>query len=102
MGRHEFVIRPATVFAELQQRSCCKACVCANKIIFANDVVHAITQDYPAPTGYQEAMQRQLWMPPDLQQLEGTANMQLAGYYGMVKRLDECLVSMVWAGPPRI
>lgn len=49
------------------------------------------TDDYPSPTGYQEVAQRNLWMPPDLAELEGTANQQLAGYYGMVKRLDECL-----------
>lgn len=50
------------------------------------------TDDYPAPTGYQEAMQQQLWTPPDLAELSGsTANQMLAGYYGMVKRLDECL-----------
>jgi len=49
------------------------------------------TDDYPAPTGYQEAAQRNLWMPPDLAELGGTAHLQLAGYYGMVKRLDECL-----------
>ena len=30
-------------------------------------------------------------MPPDLAELGGTAHLQLAGYYGMVKRLDECL-----------
>ena len=30
-------------------------------------------------------------MPPDLAELKGTAHLQLAGYYGMVKRLDECL-----------
>ena len=49
------------------------------------------TDDYPAPTGYQEAAQRDLWMPPDLMELKGTAHLQLAGYYGMVRRLDECL-----------
>jgi len=49
------------------------------------------TDDYPAPTGYQEAAQRDLWMPPDLAELKGTAHLQLAGYYGMVRRLDECL-----------
>lgn len=47
------------------------------------------TDDYPAPTGYREAMQKNLWTPPDLQALQGTSSWHLAGYYGMVKRLDE-------------
>ncbi|MFT4013840.1 MAG: sulfatase-like hydrolase/transferase [Paracoccus sp. (in: a-proteobacteria)] len=47
------------------------------------------TDDYPAPTGYREEMQRDLWTPPDLQALQGTSSWHLAGYYGMVKRLDE-------------
>jgi arylsulfatase A-like enzyme len=49
------------------------------------------TDDYPAPLGYQQHFQRDLWVPPDLAELGGTANQHLAGYYGMVKRLDECL-----------
>ena len=46
--------------------------------------------DYPAPDGYAE---RYLggWMPPDLAALPGSAHQHLAGYYGMVKRLDEAL-----------
>lgn len=47
------------------------------------------TDDYPAPTGYREEMQKALWIPPDLQALQGSSPQQLAGYYGMVKRLDE-------------
>jgi len=31
------------------------------------------------------------YMPPDLAALRGTAHQHLPGYYGMVKRLDECL-----------
>lgn len=46
--------------------------------------------DYPAPPGYAERY-RGSWMPPDLQALEGSAPQHLWGYYGMVKRLDECL-----------
>ena len=46
--------------------------------------------DYPAPDGYAE---RYLdpWTPPDLRALGGSSARHLAGYYGMVKRLDEAL-----------
>ncbi len=47
------------------------------------------TDDYPAPTGYREAMAATLWTPPDLAALGGSTAWQLPGYYGMVKRLDE-------------
>lgn len=46
--------------------------------------------DYPAPDGYAELYQGR-WMPPDLAALGGTAPAHLAGYYGMVRRLDEAL-----------
>ncbi len=46
--------------------------------------------DFPAPDGYAERY-RGKWTPPDLARLEGNASVQLAGYYGMVKRLDESL-----------
>ena len=46
--------------------------------------------DYPAPAGYEEAYTG-AWVPPDLQALGGSAARHLAGYYGMVKRLDEAL-----------
>jgi arylsulfatase A-like enzyme len=46
--------------------------------------------DYPAPTGYRERYQSR-WMPPDLLALGGSTHQHLAGYYGMVKRLDEAL-----------
>jgi len=46
--------------------------------------------DYPAPHGYEERY-RGRWMPPDLAALGGSAHQHLAGYYGMVKRLDEAL-----------
>ena len=46
--------------------------------------------DYPAPTGYEEAYTG-AWVPPDLAALGGSTHRHLAGYYGMVKRLDEAL-----------
>ena len=46
--------------------------------------------DYPAPTGYEEAYTG-AWTPPDLQALGGSSWRHLPGYYGMVKRLDEAL-----------
>jgi arylsulfatase A-like enzyme len=46
--------------------------------------------DYPAPDGYRERYTGQ-WMPPDLAALGGNAHQHIAGYYGMVKRLDEAL-----------
>lgn len=46
--------------------------------------------DYPAPDGYEERY-RGGWVPPDLAALGGSTHQHLAGYYGMVKRLDEAL-----------
>jgi arylsulfatase A-like enzyme len=46
--------------------------------------------DYPAPLGYEERY-RERWTPPDLAALGGSTHAHLAGYYGMVKRLDEAL-----------
>ena len=46
--------------------------------------------DYPAPLGYAERY-RGRWIPPDLVALGGSAQGQLAGYLGMIKRLDEAL-----------
>jgi arylsulfatase A-like enzyme len=48
------------------------------------------TDDYPAPTGYEERY-RGRWTPPDLAALGGSSAQHLAGYCGMVKRLDEAL-----------
>ena len=48
------------------------------------------TDSYPAPDGY-AARYAGGWMPPDLAALGGSAHRHLAGYYGMVKRLDEAL-----------
>jgi arylsulfatase A-like enzyme len=45
---------------------------------------------YPAPDGYRERYEGR-WVPPDLAALGGSAHQHLAGYYGMVKRLDEAL-----------
>lgn len=44
--------------------------------------------DYPAPDGYRERYEGR-WTPPDLQALGGSSQQHLAGYWGMVKRLDE-------------
>ncbi|NOU91678.1 sulfatase-like hydrolase/transferase [Paenibacillus sp. LMG 31456] len=46
--------------------------------------------DYPAPDGYREKYTG-AWLPPDLAALGGTVHQHIAGYYGMVKRLDEAL-----------
>ena len=46
--------------------------------------------NYPAPRGYEERY-RKSWTPPDLVALGGSAAQHLAGYYGMVRRLDEAL-----------
>jgi arylsulfatase A-like enzyme len=46
--------------------------------------------DYPAPTGYAERY-RGGWVPPDLAALGGSTHRHLAGYCGMIKRLDEAL-----------
>ena len=46
--------------------------------------------DYPAPVGYAERY-RSRWVPPDLAALGGSSHQHLAGYLGVVKRLDEAL-----------
>ncbi len=46
--------------------------------------------DYPPPVGYMQRY-RARWMPPDLAALGGSAHQQMAGYLGMIKRLDEAL-----------
>ncbi|MDD9956020.1 MAG: sulfatase-like hydrolase/transferase [Anaerolineaceae bacterium] len=50
--------------------------------------------DYPAPTGYEERY-RGRWAPPDLQALGGSSWRHLAGYWGMVRRLDEALGRLI-------
>jgi arylsulfatase A-like enzyme len=44
--------------------------------------------DYVAPDGYRERY-RGRWIPPDLAALGGSTHQHIAGYYGMVKRIDE-------------
>lgn len=51
--------------------------------------------DYPAPAGGREPYEGR-WMPPDLAALSGpgsgsNAHSQIAGYYGMVNRIDHAL-----------
>ncbi len=46
--------------------------------------------DYVAPDGYRERYVGK-WIPPDLAALGGSTHQHLAGYYGMVKRIDEAL-----------
>lgn len=46
--------------------------------------------DYPAPDGYRERYTGG-WVPPDLAALGGSTYSHIAGYYGMVKKLDEAL-----------
>ncbi|MFH5185296.1 sulfatase-like hydrolase/transferase [Paenibacillus sp. TAB 01] len=50
--------------------------------------------DYPAPDGYREKYTG-AWIPPDLAALGGSTYQHIAGYYGMVKRLDEALGRML-------
>ncbi|MFP4511084.1 MAG: sulfatase-like hydrolase/transferase, partial [Spirochaetaceae bacterium] len=46
--------------------------------------------DYPAPEGLRSRYEGR-WMPPDLQHYRGNAHQHIAGYYGMVKRIDDAL-----------
>ncbi|MFI5690411.1 sulfatase-like hydrolase/transferase [Kribbella sp. NPDC051586] len=46
--------------------------------------------DYPAPQVYRDTY-TDAWLPPDLATLPGTAHQHAAGYYGQIKRVDECL-----------
>lgn len=50
--------------------------------------------DYLAPVGYRERYEGK-WIPPDLQKLGGSSGRHLAGYWGMVKRIDEALGRML-------
>ncbi|WP_269522733.1 sulfatase-like hydrolase/transferase [Coraliomargarita parva] len=49
---------------------------------------------YPAPDGYREQYASR-WMPPDLAALKGNSDQQIAGYCGMIKRLDEALGRLI-------
>lgn len=53
------------------------------------------TDDYPPPDGYREMFTATQWTPPDLATLKGTSTWHLAGYYGMVKRLDEAFGRLI-------
>jgi len=44
--------------------------------------------DFVPPKGYRQPYQNR-WVPPDLAALGGSTHQHIAGYYGMVKRLDE-------------
>ena len=46
------------------------------------------TDDYPPPNGYREKYMGK-WIPPDLSDLKGSTHQHIAGYYGMIKRIDE-------------
>ncbi|WP_432103570.1 sulfatase-like hydrolase/transferase [Streptomyces sp. bgisy091] len=52
--------------------------------------------DYPAPHGYADRYAGdEGWVPADLEALDGNWPEHLAGYYGMVRRLDEVLERIV-------
>ncbi|MGJ3243860.1 MAG: sulfatase-like hydrolase/transferase [Opitutales bacterium] len=44
--------------------------------------------DYPPPRGYRQRYTGR-WTPPDLAALGGSSQQHLAGYWGMIRRLDE-------------
>lgn len=44
--------------------------------------------DYPPPDGYRDRYMGR-WIPPDLAALGGSTHQHIAGYFGIVKRLDE-------------
>jgi arylsulfatase A-like enzyme len=46
--------------------------------------------DFPPPDGFRERYAGR-WMPPDLQSHQGSPPQHLAGYWGMVKKLDDAL-----------
>lgn len=52
------------------------------------------SDSYPAPRGYAERYEGR-WMPPDLDHLDGSADKHLAGYCGMVRKVDEGLGRMM-------
>lgn len=45
--------------------------------------------DYPGPTGEEQALAGSSWCPPDLAMQGGSARRHLPGYYAMVRRLDQ-------------
>ena len=46
--------------------------------------------NFPAPDGYRD-LYRGAWLPPDLAALPGNQHQQLDGYYGQIRRLDDCV-----------
>ncbi|MGC9348938.1 MAG: sulfatase-like hydrolase/transferase, partial [Anaerolineae bacterium] len=46
--------------------------------------------DFVPPEGYRERYQNR-WIPPDLAALGGSTHQHIAGYFGIIKRLDEAL-----------
>ncbi len=57
---------------------------------FLNPTFRTERDDYPAPDGYAERYIGK-WIPPDLAALGGSTHQHIAGYYGMVRKLDEAL-----------
>jgi len=50
--------------------------------------------DFVPPDGYRSPYQNR-WIPPDLAALGGSTQQHIAGYYGIVKRLDEAFGRML-------
>lgn len=50
--------------------------------------------DYPPPDGYRERYMGR-WIPPDLAALGGSTHQHIAGYFGIVKRLDEAFARIL-------
>ncbi len=50
--------------------------------------------DFVPPSGWRAPYQNR-WVPPDLAALGGSTQQHLAGYYGIIKRLDEALGRML-------
>ena len=53
-----------------------------------------LRDDYPAPNLYADRYAGR-YTPPDLAALGGTAQRHLPGYYGQIKRLDECFARLL-------
>lgn len=52
---------------------------------------------FVAPDGYAERHERNPYVPPDLKDYPGNWHAELADYYGMVERLDECISDLLTA-----
>lgn len=55
------------------------------------------SDSYPAPVGYEERLRDRLYVPEDLQRLGGSTGQHLAGYMGMVARIDEAFGRLIEA-----